>query len=406
MSFAELQLNLSDATPTPRWGEFSGHLGGGFVFVPKQGCGAAAPPPAIPARDPDAAAIGNARLQNTEDAWQRYLDTWPRGHYRKEAQDNLDQLQEDRVWQAAEITKTAAAYQNYQAIYCPGGRFCAEITQRLAELDQLVFIKGGTFPMGSTERDDEKPVHSVTVADFYLAKYEVTVAEFQAFIEANPAYQTDAEKEGYSWKYTDKWEQMTGINWRHDAAGELRPPTDFNHPVLHVSWNDAMAYCAWRSKKTGQNYRLPTEAEWEYAAGNGTRHTKYSWGNAAPSGKNGGNVADESKRPADGVGWATKFDGFNDGYWFTAPVGSYNPNDFGLYDMTGNVWEWCSDWYSADYYKNSPSVNPSGPASGSDRVARGGSWSNVSQNCRPANRYVSAPGNRYDVVGFRLARTK
>jgi len=318
-------------------------------------------------------------------------------------------------WNEAKAINTIAGYEAY--ITKCQNKPCdfvdaadAKITtlresQKPTKPDYMVLITGGTFQMGSEDGEtDEKPVHKVTISDFYLAKYEVTVAEFRAFMEANPDYETDAEKEGSSYGYEGtEWKSIPGRNWRHDPEGN---PAADNHPVINVSWNDATAYCAWMNQKTGKSYRLPTEAEWEYAAGNGSRHTKYSWGNDAPSGKNGGNVADETKRPADGVGWTTKFEGYNDGYWFTAPVGAYNANNFGLFDMTGNVWEWCSDWYGSDYYKNSPASNPIGPSSGSDRGLRGGSWDSDPQDCRVAVRYNSAPGDRGDSLGFRLARTK
>lgn len=269
----------------------------------------------------------------------------------------------------------------------------------------MVLVRGGTFQMGSNDGEaDEKPIHSVTVSDFYLSKYEVTASEFRAFVEAT-GYRTDAEKEGTTQAYEDgKWVDKADRNWRHDPEGSTAAD---NHPVINVSWNDATEYCKWLSKNTGKAYRLPTEAEWEYAAGNGSLHTKYSWGNGDPVGKSGGNVCDESKRPGDGESWSTKFDGFNDGYWYTAPIGSYNPNGFGLYDMTGNVNEWCSDWYGSDYDKNSPLANPTGPSSGFFRVCRGGSWSGDPQDCRVAFRNLLTPGYRYSsVIDFRLARTR
>ncbi len=266
--------------------------------------------------------------------------------------------------------------------------------------DGMVKIPGGTFKMGSDDGGgDEKPVHSVTVSDFYLGKYEVTVAEFRAFID-DDGYRTDAEKEGKSWGYDGTaWNEIAGRNWRHDPEGKNAQD---NHPVINVSWNDATAYCAWLSKKMGKTYRLPTEAEWEYAAGNGSRHTKYSWGNGDPNGKKGGNVADESKSPT-GSQWETKFDGYNDGYWSTAPVGSFDANDFGLHDMTGNVWEWCSDWKGD--YPSSSQKDPSGPSTGVDRVLRGGSWFSNPQSCRVAYRDSVAPAFRSSVTGFRFART-
>jgi formylglycine-generating enzyme required for sulfatase activity len=411
--FDDLNYSLGKLkNPEPVHGEFTGHeQGGDFVFVRKNACNTA-PVPTQPA-DPDRKAWDFASGQNTEEAYRFYLDTWPSGRFRTDADRALQPFQEERVWRVADQNGSKAAYEQYKASYCPGGLHCAEAEAKLKaqeKVDNMLFIRGGTFQMGSTDGEsDEQPVHNVTVRDFYLGKYEVTVTEFKAFIDAT-GYTTDAEKKNgegsYLWNSTDsKWELKPDINWRHDAEGKLRPQSEYNHPVIHVSWNDATEYCKWLSRQSGKTYRLPTEAEWEYAAGNGSRHTKYSWGNGDPSGKNGGNVTDESKRPGDGSTWTTKFEGYNDGYWYTAPVGSYNSNDFGLHDMTGNVWEWCSDWYGADYYKNSPSSNPTGPTSGSFRVLRGGSWYNVPQYCRVADRSFGAPGNRGSDSGFRLART-
>jgi len=161
----------------------------------------------------------------------------------------------------------------------------------------MVFVKGGTFQMGSNDGDDdEKPVHTVTVSDFWMGKYEVTVAEFEKFISETDYY-TDAEKSSGSYFWTGrKWEMKTGVDWRCDAQGNVRKSTKLNHPVIHVSWNDAVAYCDWLSKKTGQNYRLPTEAEWEYAARSGSKNYKYAWGNFGPEGKKGENIADKSAK--------------------------------------------------------------------------------------------------------------
>ncbi|MBL7774910.1 MAG: SUMF1/EgtB/PvdO family nonheme iron enzyme [Saprospiraceae bacterium] len=276
-----------------------------------------------------------------------------------------------------------------------------------AKADNMVFIRGGTFQMGSTDgEEDEQPVHTVTVSDFYLGKYEVTVAEFRAFVEAT-GHNTDAEKAGTSWGLVNnEWKEVQGRNWRHDPEGNRAQD---NHPVINVSWNDAVAYCQWLSKKTGQTYRLPTEAEWEYAAGNGSRHTKYSWGDVEPLGRTPGNLA---------VDTVSKWYGrknkkgnkpitlvvYYDDYISLAPVGSFDANDFHLYDMTGNVLEWCSDWY--EVYLSSNQINPSGPDSGSYRVIRGGSWVNVAKKCRVAGRGSSSPSNRYSDIGFRLARSR
>jgi formylglycine-generating enzyme required for sulfatase activity len=166
-----------------------------------------------------------------------------------------------------------------------------------------------------------------------------------------------------------------------------QPATD-THPVIHVSWNDAVAYCEWLNElPAGQKgYRLPTEAEWEYAARGGEHRDKYIYA--------GSDNIDE-------VAW----------YWdnskmTTHPVGQKKANALGLHDMSGLVWEWCSDWYGADYYKNSPADNPKGPASGSGRVVRGGSWGGYPQSCRVAYRDGLAPGDRSLNVGFRLSRTR
>ena len=274
----------------------------------------------------------------------------------------------------------------------------------ISSLPEMVFIRGGVYQMGSNSGDDEeKPVHSVTINDFNIGKYEVTVNQFQEFINES-GYRTDADKGGGSYIFTGSdWEKRAGINWKYDAEGNLRPQSEYNHPVIHVSWNDASAYCKWLSGKTGKSYRLPTEAEWEYAAGNGLKHTKYSWGLSNPSGKKGGNVADESAKQR--FGNLTIFNGYDDGYIFTAPVGSYDPNDFGLYDMTGNVWEWCSDWYGSEYYQTSSSSNPTGPLTGKYRILRGGAWSYGPNSCRTANRLRNNPGYRSLNDGFRVSRT-
>ena len=259
--------------------------------------------------------------------------------------------------------------------------------------------------MGSNDGDDdEKPVHTVTVGDFWLCKYEVTMAEFEKFISETDYY-TDAEKSSGSYFWTGrKWEMKTGVDWRCDTQGNVRKSTKLNHPVIHVSWNDAVAYCDWLSKKTGQNYRLPTEAEWEYAARSGSKNYKYAWGNIGPEGRKGGNIADESAKRS--IGLSGIWVGYYDGYVYTAPVGSFEPNELGVYDMTGNVWEWYQDWYDAKYYKNSPQIDPKGPSSGTSRVLRGGAWDNKPFSVRCSNRGGFEPGHRSNYCGFRIARTE
>jgi formylglycine-generating enzyme required for sulfatase activity len=208
------------------------------------------------------------------------------------------------------------------------------------------------------------------------------VAQFKQFID-DTGYQTDADKRtggygSYIWDGSS-WVEKDGVNWKCGVSGPLRPQSEFNHPVIHVSWNDAVAYAQWLSRKTGKTWRLPSEAEWEFAAKGGSA-TTYS----------GSNSIDE-------VAWYSSNSGGK-----TQPVGQKKPNGYGLYDMTGNVWEWCADWYSSDYYKSSPSSNPQGPNSGSHRVYRGGSWYINAEYCRVANRNGSAPDYRGHDIGFRL----
>jgi formylglycine-generating enzyme len=250
----------------------------------------------------------------------------------------------------------------------------------------MVLVKGGGFQMGSNDYDHEKPIHTVRVADFYMGRYPVTLAEFRAFIKAT-GHATDAEKEGHSNIWTgETWEQKNGINWRHNVQGQ--PATD-THPVIHVSWNDAVAYCAWLNEvlPAGHKaYRLPTEAEWEYAARGGEHRDEYRYA--------GSDNIDE-------VAWYR-----GNSNMATHPVGQKKSNALGLHDMSGLAWEWCSDWYGADYYKNSPTDNPKGPAFGSYRVLRGGAWDDNPQYARVAHRDYDRPDGRSYITGFRLARAK
>ena len=258
------------------------------------------------------------------------------------------------------------------------------------------YITGGSFEMGSSDgKADEKPIHGVTLKGFRMATYETTVAEFERFVEAT-GYQTEAEKGdgSYVWNASaSRFEKQAGINWRYGAEGAIQ--SNKQHPVIHVSWNDAVAYCEWLTRKTGRTYRLPTEAEWEYAAGNGSTHHKYSWGNDEPSSRAVGNIADSKSKSRFNFSWA--LDNYNDGYATTSPVGTYTANGYGLHDMSGNVYEWCSDWYDNTYY-----YYPVGHATGTDRVLRGGSWFSDPALSRVAYRNNNTPSYRYNDVGFRV----
>ncbi len=264
--------------------------------------------------------------------------------------------------------------------------------------DRMVFVKGGCFQMGDIFRDvpsSEKPVHEVCVDDFYIGKYEVTVGEFRKFVEST-GYRTEAEAQDgcHSWVGDGTEKKIKEHYW--DNTGF--PQTD-NGPVVCVSWNDVYNYVKWLNKKGGSNYRLLTEAEWEYAARSGGKAYQYSWGNKTPS----GNVADESARSvmADLKIW----DGYKDGHSYTAPVGSYKPNDIGVYDMSGNVYEWVQDWHEKDYYSHSPKANPSGGASGKDKMLRGGAWDLQPDTARTTSRYWNEAGARAVCMGFRLGRS-
>ena len=251
----------------------------------------------------------------------------------------------------------------------------------------FIYVEGGSFKMGDdiSTAPDEKPVHEVTLSPFYMSNTEVTVAQFREFM-GNTSYKTDAEKNGYSWAYTGKrWVEYNFANWERDVAGRKRCPHEDNHPVVHVSYNDAVAYCKWVSSKYDVNCRLPTEAEWEYAAKGGNKHqnTKFSGSDSLEN-----------------VGWFIENSGDT-----KHPALSKMPNILGLYGMAGNVREWCYDWYAADYYKCSPPKDPMGPGKRAERVVRGGSWGHYPIGCRCTNRYVCPPNVSYANIGFRVVMT-
>jgi formylglycine-generating enzyme required for sulfatase activity len=271
---------------------------------------------------------------------------------------------------------------------------------------RLTLIPEGTFEMGSPEGDkdaeqDEKPQHRVRITrPFYLGVHEVTRGRFRRFVD-EAGYQTEAEKDGkggWGWnEETKKFEQNTRYTWQNPGFEQ----TD-DHPVVNVSWNDATAFAEWLSRKEGKTYRLPTEAEWEYACRAGTT-SRYSCGDDPEGLAAVGNIADGTAKQ--------KYPNLTtisarDGYVYTAPVGRFQPNAFGLYDMHGNVWEWCSDGYAADYYKQSPGDDPPGVAGASGRVLRGGCWHREPRLARSAYRGWSEPGIRHDNLGFRLARVQ
>jgi len=274
-------------------------------------------------------------------------------------------------------------------------------------LPEMMKVPGGSFEMGSDSgATNEKPVHLVKIKTFRMSKYLVTVREFAAFVVAT-GYKTDAETRGISlvyWKDSTEWHYVAGVNWRDDEVGRLRNDTDWNKPVVHVSWNDAVAYCRWLSGDKPGRFRLPAEAEWEYAAGNGARHTTYSWGNDLPSSRQAvANVRDQTSDPEYGKLSNPKLPDYKDGYFFASPVGTFPPNGLGLCDMTGNVWEWCRDWYGESYYAKSEALDPTGPATGWGHVFRGGSWHSKPFRCTTTIRLAGIPETNTPNLGFRVA---
>ncbi len=283
------------------------------------------------------------------------------------------------------------------------------------------FIPKGTFLMGSTPEqiraavlmdsklkqkfiDRETPQHEVMLTkDFYLGVHEVTRENFREFVEAT-GYITDAERGdgGNGWNRITK--SFEGFDRKYSWRDAGFPATE-DHPVVNVSWNDAVSFCKWLSKKEGHQYRLPSEAEWEYAAQAGSSSI-YSFGDDPLQLLLYANANDETlrsiNRNADRS--FSKVQG-SDGYAFTAPVGSFRPNSFGLYDMHGNVWEWCADFCGDEYYERSPTIDPEGDATGPGRVFRGGAYGESLRGCRLAIRLRDLPTMRIRSLGFRVART-
>jgi len=257
----------------------------------------------------------------------------------------------------------------------------------------MIHIEKGSYIMGSHYGDkDEKPTHKVTFDyDFEIAKYEVSIEEFKAFID-DTGYKTDAENNNSCNVYVnDAWIPKKDVTWKNPDY-----PQEANHPVVCVSWEDSKQYLKWLNKQTGKSYRLLSEAEWEYVAKAGT-YSKWSFGNNKKDLKFYANIADKlTDYP-----WKEKW---NDGHKYTAAVGSYKANQFGVYDMYGNVWEWCEDSYSKNY-ENTPRDGRANNMKHSKKVFRGASWINFPTSTRSANRFFDISTSRYNVIGFRIART-
>lgn len=256
--------------------------------------------------------------------------------------------------------------------------------------------------------DGEGPVREVTVSAFTVSAGPVTNAAFAAFV-ADTGWVTLAEREGWSFVFagllpddfpptrgvvgTPWWRQVHGADWRHPEGPHSDLTGRDDHPVVHVSWTDAVAFARWVDAD------LPTEAEWEYAARGGLDQARYAWGNElTPAGRHMANI------------WQGTFPVHNtceDGWYGTSPVGSFPPNGFGLHDVAGNVWEWCTDWFDPVWHRDGPRRDPVGPPTGTRRVMRGGSYLCHESYCnryRVGARSSSTPDATTGNLGFRVVR--
>jgi len=268
-------------------------------------------------------------------------------------------------------------------------------------------IPAGEFLRGSPEDEphrlaNEGPQRTVRILrPFYMARHETTVGQFREFVRET-GYRTEAERDvegGFGINFeSGKVQRQSGIDWTAPGFPNFKQGDD--HPVLLTSWGDAEAFCRWLSEKEGRTYRLPTEAEWEYAARGGTSSAYWPGDDPRALAKTA-NVAESSlsrRVPA-----ARQAEAWSDGHAFTAPVGSYLPNPYGLYDMHGNVWEWVSDWHDDDYYAEASNDAPQGPPEGRFRAIRGGGWFNSAAQSRSAQRIYFEPTFRYCLLsGFRV----
>ena len=300
-------------------------------------------------------------------------------------------------------------------------------------LDDMAYIRGGTFEMGdhfNKGESDELPVHTVTVDSFYMGRYEITNEEYCAFLnDANSLVKTKVASgivyasfnKSNSYPYCDT-STATDYSQIAYSGGVFSVRTKSgrdmsNDPVGFISWYGAAAYCNWRSRQEGyqrcynlstwdcdfskKGYRLATEAEWEYAARGGAAGRHFPWGHTISH--NQANYWSSSGYSYD-MGLTKGYHpAWNDGVFpCTSPVGSFPANGYELYDMAGNVWEWCNDRWDSDYYDYSPTNNPTGPTSGTSRVIRGGGWRSYAYYCRVARRYGPWPGARFSFRGFRV----
>jgi len=341
----------------------------------------------------DEKAFREARSKNTPAAYSEYLSRFPSGAHAAEANEQIQNLQnvnrqrianEDNVYSRTETIGTIEAYEAYLREYSDG-KYFQQATTMLNMLREekrfqdaappnMVYVKGGDFDMGNSRgKSDEHPVRKVKVSSFYIHKFEVTNSQFALFLNA---YGSDNVKSGEFAGQDMIFEEEWGL--RFDGNIWSAQPGYAAFPVVNVTWFGANEFCKY------YGYRLPTEAEWEYAArgGNKSRAYKYSGSN---------NI--------DTVSW------YNSNSRTTRPVGKKQRNELGIYDMTGNVWEWCSDWYDKDYYQKNVINNPTGPSSGTAKVLRGGSFFDNRDKLSPTARDFSFPFIGYYSYGFRCVKS-
>ena len=321
--------------------------------------------------------------------YRRYVNMFPDGNHVAEAKRFIN---DEKAWEKAQNSGKLEAYLEYVNTY-PNGNHVAEAEENIRQIRKrlrplMVKIEGGTFQMGSNAEEadnDEQPVHEVTVSDFYMGKYQVTHKRYIAFMN-DLGVKKDGTYNGKAYVVLDEVDCAVGYrNGKFYFKGSAIADSG-QSPMIYVTWYGADAYCEWLSKKIGETYRLPTDAEWEYAAGGGEKNrTKYA--------------GTDNKNELVDYAWYNKNSKSK-----TRPVGKKKPNSLGLYDMSGNVWEWCRDWYDSDYYSNSPKNNPKGPEDGSNRILRGGSWFSGAEFCRVTSRINSSPGSSNINDGFRVVR--
>jgi len=302
----------------------------------------------------------------------------------------LDAEERDRCAAAEQAEREAA---QREAVCRPGylRRSADHIYIRLDADQEMDFIciPAGEFLMGSDPHTDmnacvpEQPQHRVHLPEYWIGRTSVTNTQFAAFVQST-GHRTAAELDGWGWIWDPQkhWVKKKGADWRHPggSASDLSQKAD--HPVVQVNWHDAVAYCEWLNQLSGQDVRLPTEAEWEKAA-RGTAGRIYPWGDDAPDERRANfSMTIKTTTP---VGW----------------YGSLGDSPYGCADLAGNTWDWCADWYAENYYAGSPHVSPLGPADGKSRVVRGGCWDNDLRYVRSAYRGRSDPFSRDNYSGFR-----